>query len=289
MQKGTVRVSGLNLRKSLTTGTVIKKLRKNSRVTILGTETWHRVRTRDGKEGVVFGDFVEIDHEPTAMEAAGGGVLETALGAAAEALAGTAAEAAAGAPAEDAAPAETVAGAAAGTVARAAAETVARAAVEEAGGAAEATVSTTLRLQSYQNDRFIGNVATVDADLVPHLDRIARFAEECELKVFVTSSLRDPRGGISNAIVTPAKGSNHFVGHAIDMNLQLDSGDFFNSSKLKKLADQPRNVRDFIKKVQDDPELRWGGDFRTPDVVHIDDGLNLRQPDVWKAKFESRG
>jgi len=129
----------------------------------------------------------------------------------------------------------------------------------------------------------------VDADLVPHLDRIARFAEECELKVFVTSSLRDPSGGISNAIVTPAKGSNHFVGHAIDMNLQLDSGDFFNSSKLKKLADQPRKVRDFIKKVQDDPELRWGGDFRTPDVVHIDDGLNLRQPDVWKAKFESRG
>ncbi len=98
-----------------------------------------------------------------------------------------------------------------------------------------------------------------------------------------------PDGGISNAIVTPAKGSNHFVGHAIDMNLQLDSGEFFNSSKLRKLADQPKEVRDFIQKVQDDPELRWGGDFRTPDIVHIDDGLNLRQPDVWKTKFESRG
>ncbi len=238
MQEGTVRVSGLNLRESLKTGIVVKKLRKNSKVTILGTETWHRVRTRDGQEGVVFGDYVEVDHEPSVP----------AVGAAAEA------------------------------------------AVEATAGVTAAPSSTSsLQLKSYQNDRVIGSVATVDADLVPHLDRIAGFAEECKLKVHVTSSLRDPDGGISNAIVTPAKGSNHFVGHAIDMNLQLDSGEFFNSSKLQKLADQPKEVRDFIQKVQDDPELRWGGDFRTPDVVHIDDGLNLRQPDVWKTKFESRG
>ncbi len=64
MQEGTVRVSGLNLRRSLKTGSVVKELRKNSRVTILGTETWHRVRTRDGQEGFVFGDFVEIDRAP---------------------------------------------------------------------------------------------------------------------------------------------------------------------------------------------------------------------------------
>ncbi len=67
--------------------------------------------------------------------------------------------------------------------------------------------------------------------------------------------------------MTPAKRSNYFVGHAIDMNLELDSGAFFNSSQLKKLPDQPKEVRDFIKMVQGDPELRWGGDFLAPDVV----------------------
>lgn len=223
MQEGTVRVSGLNLRASLKTGTVAKKLRKNSRVTILGTETWHRVRTRDGKEGFVFGDFVEIDHVPA--ETAGAG--------------------------------------------------------EDPNGK--------LQLIGYQNDRFIGSVPKVDADFVPHLDRIAGFAEKCKLKVFVTSSIRDPKGGVKNAIVKPAKRSNHFVGHAIDMNLQLDTGAFFNSAKLKKLSDQPKRVRDFIKMVRDDPDLRWGGEFATPDVVHIDDKLNIEHPELWDAKFAARG
>jgi hypothetical protein len=227
MQDGTVRVSGLNLRKSLKVGASVKVLRKGSRLTILGTETWHRVRTRDGQEGFVFADFVEIDHH--AMP----GSLVT---------------------------------------------------IEESGSSSDPT----LLLTTFQNDRFTGHVATVDADFVPHLDRIAGFAEECELKVFVTSSLRQPEGGLSNAIVTPAKRSNHFVGHAIDMNLQLNNGAFFNSSALTKLSSQPEAIRRFIALVRNDPELRWGGDFPTPDVVHIDDGLNVRHPDIWDAKFASR-
>jgi len=225
MQDGTVRVSGLNLRKSLKAGPVGKVLRRNSRVTILGTETWHRVRTRDGQEGYVFADFVEIDHEPAISSTARGVV---------------------------------------------------------------AAAEPTLRLTTYQNERFTGSVATVDADFVPHLDRLAGFARQCKLRIFVTSSLRDPGGAVANAIVTPAKGSNHFVGHAIDMNLQLDSGAFFNSAALSKLAAQPEQIRDFIEKVRNDSVLRWGGDFGTPDVVHIDDGLNVRSPAIWEAKFAAR-
>lgn len=221
MQEGIVRGSGLRLRATLTSGPVLKELRKNSRVTILGTETWHRVRTRDGLEGFVFADFVDLDPVATS--------------------------------------------------------------------AVEAPSDEALRVVVYQHPRFIGDVVRVDADFVPHLDRVAGFAEACKLKVFVTSSLRDPQGHVHDAIVTPAKGSNHFVGHAIDMNLQSDDGEFFNSRALKKLSLQPEAVRDFIGRVRDDPELRWGGDFRTPDVVHIDDGLNVTRPDVWKAKFAQRG
>jgi D-alanyl-D-alanine carboxypeptidase len=224
MQDGTVRIGGLNLRKSLKAGSVSKVLRKNSRVTILGTETWHRVRTRDGEEGYVFADFVEIDR-----------AVESTRGIDGPPLAGN-----------------------------------------------------PLVITTYQNPRFTGQPATVDADFVPHLDRISGFAGECGLKIFVTSSLRDPDGGISNAIVTPAKRSNHFVGHAIDMNLQLDNGTFINSSALKKLSTQPQPVQRFIELVRNAAGLRWGGDFPTPDVVHIDDGLNITRPDLWDSKFASR-
>lgn len=223
MPEGTVRVSGLNLRRSLKPGRVLKSLRKNSKVTILGTETWYRVRTRDGLEGLVFGDFIEMEHGPEAPT----------------------------------------------------------------GGSTTAPSSKLERMR-YRNERFVGNPAIVDVDFVPHLDRIAGYAKKCKLKVHVTSSFRDPDGAVTNAIVKPAKGSNHFVGHAIDMNLQSDGGGLFNSRKLKKLSRQPKNIRDFIAMVRKDPDLRWGGDFSTPDVVHIDDGLNVRNPSVWTKKFKTR-
>jgi hypothetical protein len=46
-------------------------------------------------------------------------------------------------------------------------------------------------------------------------------------------------------------------------------------------------VREFIQKVRDAPGLRWGGDFNPEDPVHIDDGLNLTDPDRWQSKFDS--
>ena len=61
MPDGTVIATGLNLRESLAAGTVVKVLRKSSRLEILGQETWYRVKTRDGLEGFVFADFVEKD------------------------------------------------------------------------------------------------------------------------------------------------------------------------------------------------------------------------------------
>ena len=72
------------------------------------------------------------------------------------------------------------------------------------------------------------------------------------------------------------------------MNLRAESGAFFNSKKLKDLANQPKDVRDFIAKIRQDPDLRWGGDFRARDVVHIDDELNRKQPEIWDSKLASR-
>lgn len=225
MPDGTVIASGLNLRAALKTGKVVKVLRRSSRVEILGEETWYRVRTRDGLEGYVFGDFIEKD------------VADVGVGP----------------PAVD-----------------------------------PTSPSTGCVLESYRNERFIGQPVTADVDFFPFLDRLAEFAARSTLKIFVTSSARDPGADVRGAIVKPATRSNHLVGHAIDMNLQSESGRFFNSKMLKELDTQPQYVRRFIERIRKDPVLRWGGDFRTRDVVHIDDALNVRFPEVWDAKFATR-
>ena len=144
-----------------------------------------------------------------------------------------------------------------------------------------------------EGDRFIGKPIVCDADFVPCIGRIGRYAEACGLYVYVTSSLRD-NTNVAGAIVDPARSSNHLVGHAIDFNLVRmaengkDVEDWFNSKALAAEELDP-DVEAFLDMVRDDEGLRWGGDFNTPDVVHIDDGLNLRNPDSWLEKWESRG
>lgn len=142
-----------------------------------------------------------------------------------------------------------------------------------------------------EGDRFVGHAIRCDADFVPKLVRVGHYAEECGLYVHVTSSLRNSID-VPGAIVDPAKLSNHLVGHAIDMNLVRlgDRGeviDFYNSTAFRLEVLDP-DVKRFFDMIRADKDLRYGGDFRKPDVVHIDDGLNINEPEVWLAKYESR-
>ena len=62
MSSGTVIArGGLNLRRSPKAGKVTKTLRRGTSVAILEEETWLRVRTRQGDEGYVLADFVDLD------------------------------------------------------------------------------------------------------------------------------------------------------------------------------------------------------------------------------------
>jgi hypothetical protein len=144
------------------------------------------------------------------------------------------------------------------------------------------------QIEPYHNTQFAGDEVRADVDFFPLLDRINDFAEECGVRLHVTSSFRDPDRKPSGAIVPPATRSNHFVGHAIDMNVASGSG-FFNSRKLARanLPNLPAEVRRFIQKIRDDPDLRWGGDFRPEDPVHVDDGLNNIDLARWESKLSS--
>jgi hypothetical protein len=145
-------------------------------------------------------------------------------------------------------------------------------------------------IRIYRNDRFTGNELRADADFFPSLDRLNRFAADCDVEIFVTSSTREPGRTVAGAIVPPATRSNHLVGHAIDMNVRFD-GRLFDSQALKRdnLPNLPAAVREFIEMVRAHATLRWGGDFNPEDPVHFDDGLNRRDPVLWDSKFASRG
>ena len=144
-------------------------------------------------------------------------------------------------------------------------------------------------IRPYHRAQFIGKEVRADVDFWPHLDRINQYALDCDVQVFVTSSTREPGRTIRGNIVKPASRSNHLVGHAIDMNLKSRNG-FFNSTKLKRsnFNQLPDETREFLEKIRADGNLRWGGDFSKEDPVHIDDGLNVRNPERWDAKLASR-
>ena len=155
-------------------------------------------------------------------------------------------------------------------------------------GLLDTTPSDVCILGPYHNVRFVGAEILADADFFPVLDRLNDFADAAGVEIHVTSSFRDPERAPSGAIVPPASRSNHFVGHAIDMNVKSGSG-FFNSRALRRanLPALPGEVRNFIQQVRDAPDLRWGGDFNPEDPVHIDDGLNRTDPDRWQSKLDS--
>lgn len=129
----------------------------------------------------------------------------------------------------------------------------------------------------------------VDKDFVPAMERIDRYAEECDLDIMVTNSFRRPNDNLSGTVVAPSMRSNHLVGHAIDMNVKTDDGDLWLSVDMVKSnwSHLPQRVVDFLNKVRNDGQLRWGGDFVRQDTVHIDDDLWRRDSTVWISKYQA--
>ena len=149
------------------------------------------------------------------------------------------------------------------------------------------TVDAAGALVTYVGSEFQGKKVLADKLFVPHLNQINALAKTHGVKIHVTSSWR-ANANVAGAIVTPAKKSNHMAGHAIDMNLVFPGG-WANSSYLKRSneANWHSAVAGFINAIRADATLRWGGDFRTQDPVHIDDGLNIHNPTLWEERYQA--
>ena len=136
----------------------------------------------------------------------------------------------------------------------------------------------------FEGSRFRGKPCRADVQFVPMLEKVNNYAAQANVFIHVTSSFRTTTN-VNGAIVPPATFSNHLAGHGIDMNVVYGNGDWANSKVLTKYPNVPAPVKQFLKAIIDDPQLRWGGQFRTKDPVHIDDGLN-RNMTEWRKRYE---
>lgn len=160
-------------------------------------------------------------------------------------------------------------------------------------GPLHATESAEPRIITYHSttNRIQGKPARVDIAFKPVMDWLEQKLTEHDVHMWITSSLREPGKPVSSAVVDPASLSNHYVGHAIDMNLYIQN-DWFNSNRLQRIditdgsknsdfnPDNEEKVRRFLHSVEYLSaselgfKLRWGGLFSPADYVHIDDGFN---------------
>lgn len=145
-------------------------------------------------------------------------------------------------------------------------------------------------LVSYKSANIIGyedKPVIVDSQFLPSMYKIDSYARNNGVIIYVTSSFRTPDQKLTGTIVTPSKRSNHLAGHAIDMNVFYD-GVLYDSRVLRKskLDNLPSNVKNFINDIRKDKTLRWGGDFKIEDPIHIDDDLNSN-PSVWQSRFDA--
>jgi hypothetical protein len=158
--------------------------------------------------------------------------------------------------------------------------------IEASGAAADSGAGRPANIRPFSSSQMIGEPMRVDEGFEPALERINGYARQRGVEIWVTSSFREPGQVLAGAVVEPARASNHLVGHAIDMNVRLQ-GELFNSRRLRRAShpELPAAVRGFLDDVRADGGLRWGGDFTREDPVHIDDKLNIDEPDLWMRKF----
>jgi D-alanyl-D-alanine carboxypeptidase-like protein len=149
-----------------------------------------------------------------------------------------------------------------------------------------APAGASMRIVNVAHRALTGDVARVDQAIEPKILDLAERAAVLQVSIWVTSSLREPYRPVDGAIVEPAKLSNHHIGHALDMNVLFDSK-LFGSSVLGNAQALPQNVRTFLENAIPAAGLTWGGTFAKPDVVHIDDRLNVNEPDEFQAKLHA--
>jgi len=139
-----------------------------------------------------------------------------------------------------------------------------------------------MSLIKYSSPLVKGKEIYLDEDFAKEVDKLVDIGTPLGITIYFNSGFRLNSNNLHGATVDPAKMSNHFTGTGFDGNL-IHRGKFYTSKKLEGAL--PDEIIFFIDawKILGN---RWGGDFKKRDVVHFDNGLNLKNPEKWKELYK---
>ncbi len=127
-----------------------------------------------------------------------------------------------------------------------------------------------------------GRQILIHKDFKKHLVKIDSFASKHRIVLIINQGYRYKKHILRKSIVKPAKSSNHHAGFAIDFNIKFKGKKYFAKDlKRKNLKKLPKNIQGFISDIRKNIDLRWGGDFRQQDPIHIDIPINLKNRKKW--------
>lgn len=112
----------------------------------------------------------------------------------------------------------------------------------------------------------------VNIDFVPSLRAIDECARKNKVQILINQAFRDQKVSPTGAVYVPANKSQHYIGHALDLNIK--DNNIINTSNLFIENRASSAAISFIKDVKS-KGLRWGGDFKrngraAPDWPHFD-------------------
>ena len=138
-------------------------------------------------------------------------------------------------------------------------------------------------LIQFEHPHLIGEPCMIHRDYRPTMEKLCDIAFKCDVQLWVTHSMRRLSQKLYDKVVEEAERSNHHAGSAVDLN-PVYQGIWYASKKMKTWSSLPIPVQNFLSRVKDDPNLRWGGDFAHKDPVHFDDDLVRRDPVAWAKR-----
>lgn len=128
-----------------------------------------------------------------------------------------------------------------------------------------------------------GKKVLIHLDFLPTIQIIDDCCKDHGFIFWVTNSFRKETDILKGTVVDPAKMSNHKTGCALDGNLQhIATKEWFNSVKMG----DGKGIDEKLIQAIVDAGVRYGGDFRTADNVHFDNGLNVKNPERWKILYQ---
>ncbi len=151
--------------------------------------------------------------------------------------------------------------------------------------ARRAKIDSVRELKTFLGERIVGDEEQdilVHREFLTYMRKLDRIAEKHDVTLLVLNSYFKPGNYVNDFHVPPARYSNHYAGFAFDADIVYKDERFrFPHLRKSRMRHLPDAVSGFLNEVREDPDIRWGGDFKTEEPVHYDVALSSKDPILW--------